>query len=318
MGLSPEILSIYIIDIVFLVFATIAFYLSLKIVQKYDRNANTQEQYKLEKQSYLAATIIKFILFIKIPMFIFFVFTLDKLSNILVGAMCAAGVVNATEYGTPLLILKMLNLYLFAFWITLNTQDMKSEDQHYFKTKFMLFIFAFILLVIEITTEIVMFSSIDINSVVDCCGVIFSVTDTTYISEILAQTELLVMSLYFLFIMIGIVYVLKRRVLFGVFNLLFLIVAILSLISFFGTYIYQLPTHHCPFCMLQRDYSYIGYFLYIFLFYGTYYGVSITFIEYEKKELQRRYLLSMIFNTLYLICVSYFPLNYYLTNGVWL
>lgn len=61
MSLTPETLTIYILDILFLVFASIAFYLSVKIVLGYDRNKNTPLQYDLEKKSYLASTIIKFI-----------------------------------------------------------------------------------------------------------------------------------------------------------------------------------------------------------------------------------------------------------------
>lgn len=314
---TPEILTIYILDVLFLCFATIAFYFSLKITLNYDRNQNTSLQYELEKKSYLASIIIKFILFIKIPMFVFFVFTLDKLSNILVGAMCAAGVVNATEYGVPLLILKMLNLYIFAFWITLNSEDMKTEEQKYFKVKFFLFLLAFFFLVTEIIAEILMFSSIDINSVVDCCGAIFSVTDTTYISEVLAKEKLLTTLFYANFVFLLIAYFKKQKVLYGIFSLSFLIISLLSLISFFGTYIYELPTHHCPFCMLQKDYMYIGYLIYIFLFYGTFYGISLSFLEYEEKELQRRFFLSLWLNLAYVVVVSIYPLYYYLSNGVW-
>ncbi len=318
MNLMPEILTIYILDFLFLVFASIAFYYSVKISLSYDQNSSTQQQYDLEKKSYLTATIIKYILFIKIIMFVFFVFTLDKLSNILVGAMCAAGVVNASEYGISLLILKMLNLYLFGLWITLNSQDMKSVEQKYFKTKFLLFTLVYILLLIEIFAEIMMFTDMDIHSVVDCCGVIFSVTDTTYISEVLSKDKLLMGLFYTTYIILIVVYILKNRIFFGVLNLVYLIISLLSLIAFFGTYIYQLPTHHCPFCILQKDYYYIGYLLYIFLFYGTFYGLSLAFLDYEKEEKFKRFKLSMIFNTLYLGVVSIYIFSYYLNNGVWL
>ncbi len=36
-----------------------------------------------------------------------------------------------------------------------------------------------------------------------------------------------------------------------------------SLVSFIGVYVYELPTHHCPFCLLQREYGYLGYALYL-------------------------------------------------------
>lgn len=316
MSLTPEILTIYILDIVFLFFATLAFYLSIKITLKFDREQNTQEQYQLQKQSYLAATIIKFIFFIKVPLFVFFVFTLDKISDSLVGAMCAAGVVNATEYGVPLLILKMINLYIFAFWLTLNDEDMKTQTQKYFSIKFWFFIFAFVLLLIEIVSEYLMFSNIDINSVVDCCGVIFSVTDATYISEILSKEKELTLVFYALYVVLLIGYTLKKRYLFGVGSLLFAVIAVLSLISFFGTYIYELPTHHCPFCILQKEYGYIGYFLYIFLFFGTFYGISVAPLEYSSQELQRRYKMAMLFISLYVAIVSYYVLSYYFKNGV--
>ncbi|MFT7859909.1 MAG: hypothetical protein ABXS93_03125 [Sulfurimonas sp.] len=318
MNLTPEILTIYILDVVFLVFASIAFYLSLKISLQYDPDSNTQLQYDLEKKSYLTSTIIKFILFVKIVVFVFFVFTLDKLSNILVGAMCAAGVVNATEYGTPLLILKMLNLYLFAFWLSLHGEDMKDENQRYFRLKFILFLVAFVLLLVEIVTEIVMFSSIDIESVVDCCGVIFSVNEATYISELMADKFLLTVLFYGNFVLMIGFYLLKQKVVFGLLNLTFVIVALLSLISFFGTYIYELPTHHCPFCLLQKEYGYIGYILYIFLFYGTFYGISLAFLAFDKQERKRRFILSLAFNTIYFLLVSYYPVSYYFKNGVWL
>ena len=50
--------------------------------------------------------------------------------------------------------------------------------------------------------------------------------------------------------------------------------AIASIISFISPYFYALPTHHCPFCILQRDNGYIGYPLYISLLGGTLSGMG--------------------------------------------
>jgi len=127
MILTPEVLTIFILNAIFAIFATIAFVLSVKIVLKWDINATTQTQYTLEKYSYLSATIIKYIYAIKVPLFLFFIFTLDKISAVLTGAMCGAGVVDATDYGNYLFILKVINLYLFAYWIVLHNEDIKDE-----------------------------------------------------------------------------------------------------------------------------------------------------------------------------------------------
>jgi len=315
--LTPEIITLDILNILFLFFGTVAFYESDKILLFYDTNATTPLQYKLEKESYLVATIIKFIFYIKIPLFIFFIFTLDKISTILPGAMCAAGVVNATEHGTALLILKILNLYLFGFWIVLNQQDVRSYEHKYIKLKFFAFVFAYLLLVIEIVSQLVMFLSIDIKSVVDCCGAIFSTTNGTYMAQILAIKPLYMLSMFYGFFMLIIFsYLIKNRYLFSFFNLLFLIVSLTSLISFFGTYIYELPSHHCPFCLLQKDYNYIGYLLYVLLFLGTFYGIVIGLITFKANELRKKIRVSILFDFMYVVIVSYYPVSYYLKNGV--
>jgi len=89
-----------------------------------------------------------------------------------------------------------------------------------------------------------------------------------------------------------------------------------SLIAFFGTYIYELPTHHCPFCFLQKDYYYVGYLIYILLFSGTFYGVAVGFVQSKGNE--KNYKISMIFITLYVVLVSLYPVFYFIKNGVWL
>ena len=53
-----------------------------------------------------------------------------------------------------------------------------------------------------------------------------------------------------------------------------LIVSFASILSFISPYFYELPTHHCPFCILQREYGYIGYPLYIVLLGGAIQGMG--------------------------------------------
>ena len=319
MLLTPNILTIYILDALFFLFASIAFYKSILILKNYDASASTPTQYKLEKSTYLASTIIKYIFIIKIPLLIFFVFTLDKISHILTGAMCGAGVVNATVYGNYLLIIKIINLYLFAYWIVLNREDLEDEQQPYVKLKFSLFIFAYGMLMIEMLLEILMFSSIDLKSVVDCCGVIYSSSENSYMSMLLnMKTVYMLSAFYGVYFMIVLFYIVRNNILFMLSNLLFLFISLLSLISFFGTYIYELPTHHCPFCFLQREYYYVGYILYILLFIGTFYGAIVGLMKFQSEKVERYCKISLIFSSLYVIVVSYYPLSYYIKNGVWL
>ena len=317
MILTPEVLAILILDALFLFFSMVAFVLSVKIFLKWDMNATTQEQYSLEKQSYLSATIIKYIFVIKLPLFLFFVFTLDKISTLLTGAMCGAGVLDATDYGSYLLILKLVNLYIFGFWLTLHYLDIKSPNLPHTRLKFEFFILAFIFLVVEILLEVVMFGSIDIDRMVSCCGTLYSSSSTSAIGAIFSiDTTLLLGLFYGNFALILFFYIMKYRYLFALANLIFLVVALISLIQFFGTYIYELPTHHCPFCFLQSDYYYIGYLLYSLLFLGSFYGMRVGVLKMLGEYRDGR--LSIILSALYVVLVTAYPIVYFIRNGVWL
>jgi len=318
MMLVPEVLAILILNLIFAFFSLVAFVLAVRIFFKWDLNATTKLQYSLEKQSFLTATIIKYIFAIKLPLFLFFIFTLDNISDLLTGAMCAAGVVDATKYGTYLFILKIINIYLFGFWLVLHYLDIKSKELKYTKLKFGFFIVIFLLFLIEIILESVMFNSIDIDKMVSCCGTLYSSSATSYISNIfLIQTPILLSLFYGNFLLIIIFYYLRQKELFSLANLFFIIISIISLISYFGTYIYELPTHHCPFCFLQKDYYYVGYLIYTLLFVGTFNGLTVGFIH-DTIRIQKAYKLSLIFNLLFLLLVSSYPLIYYIKNGVWL
>ena len=319
MILSPEVLTIFILNLIFALFGTIAFYLSVKIYFGWDLESSSKKQYKLEKQSFLTATIIKYIFAIKVPLFLFFVFTIDKISNVLTGAMCGAGVIDATSYGIYLLILKIINLYLFAYWLVLHSQDMKDEKQRFTKVKFGFFSIIFLLFISELIIESLMFGAIDVDKMVSCCGTIYSATSSSYISTIFqVKSYILLGSFYGVFLLMILSYIFKNKYLYAFLNMLFIFSSLVSLIVFFGTYIYELPTHHCPFCLLQKDYYYIGYLLYTTLFLGTFYGLITGFLPSSKTIVKNNFNKSLFFNIIYVVIVSLYPIVYYFKNGVWL
>ncbi|MBS4069413.1 MAG: hypothetical protein WC279_01670 [Sulfurimonas sp.] len=313
MLLTPEVLTILILNGIFALFSIVAFVLSIRIFLRWNIDSTSELQYKLEKESFLASTIIKYIFTIKVPLFLFFIFALDKISNVITGAMCAAGVVDATNSGAYLIILKIINLYLFAHWLKLHNQDMTDKSQPYTKLKFGLFIGLFFLFMVEIVLEFIMFSSIEIDKMVSCCGSIYSSSSTSAISTLFTlDTSLLLSIFYGNYFLIVLFYFLKNRYIFTTLNIIFIPVSLISLILFFGTYIYELPSHHCPFCYLQSDYYYVGYLIYFLLFMGTFYGLVVSFV----KETKASYVISLLFNSLYVILLSLYIAVYYIKNGV--
>ena len=72
---------------------------------------------------------------------------------------------------------------------------------------------------------------------------------------------------------------------FSISSLASFFVSVAALVSFVSPYIYELPTHHCPFCILQREYSYIGYLLYASLLGGAIPGAAVgTLLPFRAVE----------------------------------
>ncbi len=319
MILIPEVISILILNSLFFIFATIAFFLSIKIAIHWDFNKSTKEQYRLEKESFLVSTIIKYIFILKISLFLFFIFTLDKISDLITGAMCASGVITATSYGVYLLAIKLFNIYIFGLWLSISYLDTKREDLPYTKIKFELFIVAYLFFIIELILMWLMFSSIDIDKIVSCCGTLFSSSAQSPIGDIIRIEPTILLTIFYITsLLLFIFYKHRIKYLLAVTNILFIIISIITLISFFGTYIYELPTHHCPFCFLQKDYYYIGYLIYTLLFIGSFNGLNSGVMEVLGEDASNSYRYSLIFNTLYIVLVTLYPISYYIKNGVWL
>jgi len=199
----------------------------------------------------------------------------------------------------------------------LNKEDIKYETQPYTRLKFAVFLFAYILLVIEIFLEYLMFYSIEPQELVDCCGVIFSSSSGSYLSYLLGLDFKIMLSVYYLlFIALVVSFYTKSRYIYSILNIFFIFTSLVTLIAFFGTYIYELPTHKCPFCFLQKDYSYIGYLIYLSLFIGTFNGIVISLVEVQEKELRSHFRVSLLFNTIYILIVTAYPILFYIKNGV--
>lgn len=320
MTLSPEIIAILILDGIFMIFATLALFLAIGIARKWDIENLSQSQYTLEKRALLVATIIKYIFICKLLLFMFFIFTADKLSSAITGAMCAAGVINAVSFGLWMFALKILNVYVFGVWLALDRADLKFPNLPLTKKKFFVFIFAYVLLFVEIIAEVSFFTSLDVERIVSCCGTLFSVASSSSFSLLFSLDNWLILSLFYgSFALLFLSALLKNPQLFIGTNIVFILISILSLILYFSTYVYELPTHKCPFCLLQKDYFFTGYPMYILLFLGTFWGISGSVLQLLKVQNEQKfYIRSLIISVMYTLYVSAYPIIFYLKNGVWL
>ncbi|MFA9372851.1 MAG: hypothetical protein ACERKK_01725, partial [Poseidonibacter sp.] len=241
--LSNEVIIFLFTQVILFILLIIAFYYSLTIINKWDYSKTTSTQYKLEKRSYLVILITSFVMLIKIFLMPYFAFTIDKLSNIIPGAMCAAGVISANDYGGPLFVLKLFIVFFIALWLIINKFDLKSKEYKYTKVKFIFFIFIFFLILIETIIDILYFTNISTKEPVLCCTVIFGTATTSSTIPFNLSITLLLVLFYLLYFLLIIANIQKQKFLNFITSMLFIYISYFAVTYFFSTYIYELPTH---------------------------------------------------------------------------
>ncbi|PLX69935.1 MAG: hypothetical protein C0603_03080 [Denitrovibrio sp.] len=317
--LIPEVFILLLTDTIFLLLMLYITPSVIQIIKGWDFNSQSSDQYNLEKRRLLISTIVRFTFILKIPLFLYYIYLNDKLSNVLTGAMCATGSINATVYGASLLYIKVTIIYLMYIWIVYYNSNNSFKDLPYIKTKYKLLSLIIILATVETILTYLNFNNIDPTAIVSCCSSIYSTT---------SENNSLIMSIkpfkaFYIFIMTSTLLIismlLKRPLWISIMSVLFFFTGIINLILFTSTYVYQLPSHKCPFCILQSDYGYIGYLFYISLFISTTSGISIYFYNKLQTNIPKyQMLVCLIFSIFFIFLSVFFPLKYYFINLVWL
>jgi len=315
--LSNEVIVYLLSETVLYFLLFIAFLATIGLLKRWNFDAFTTEQFALENRSYLVMTIIFFVMMLKVVLLPYFVYTIDNLSDLIPGAMCGAGVVKANEYGNPLLALKIIILFLSALWLSMNSIDLKEKNYPYLKLKSWFFVLIFFLLSTEYLLDILYFTHIETTNPVSCCSVIFGQTGGANGLPFGLDIPKLLILFYLLFALVVLTTVSELAVMSIIASLLFGVIAYYAVVYFFGTYIYELPTHLCPFCMLQDHYFYVGYLLWGLLLLGLFLSIDAaimqSFFKQPAKSLKR---ISLLLLSLFVLLCSAYVAVYYLKNGV--
>jgi len=295
----------------------VAFVVTLKVLVKWDFESFTPFQFALERQSYLVSTIILFVFILKFILVAYFIFSIDTLASLLPGAMCGAGVIKANDYGSYLLILKFFILFLLTLWLYVHFYDMRTKNHQWFKHKSWLFGLIFLFIVLELALNYAYFTNIDTHMPVSCCAALFGQLEGANPLPFGLSVPLLLVLFYLLYTLLILTLQSGYTILYVIANILFVFIAYYAVVYFFGTYIYQLPTHKCPFCMLQPEYYYVGYLLWGSLFMGSYIGLSdaVSMMWLGKKEMRSQKLVVVLLSIFVLLCTAYVS-GYYIRNGV--
>jgi hypothetical protein len=208
--------------------------------------------------------------------------------------MCAVGSLNANPVGWYVLWMKIVIFFPAATWLALNYFDQRAEDFPLVKIKYFFLLLITPLIGLDLYFQIQYFLGLHPEYITSCCGALFS-SESSSIAGSLAGLPVKKMIWIFYSCLVlycvfcALCFFSKAaffRYLVSISALAFFLVAMASIVSFISIYIYELPSHHCPFDILQRGYNYIGYPIYITLFSGVLFGflpgVFQTLKRYEN------------------------------------
>jgi hypothetical protein len=278
---NPAILSLTTASLLTSLMLLYAGYHGLRMLARWDLNSGSELQLSLERRTYLISVIVSYVLVFQIISLFLYIFTADNIHNQFVGAMCAAGSLSANSYGYPTLIVKIINCLLAGIWLILNHADRYGYDYPLVRIKYGLLTFLVPLVLLEAVLQFAYFSMLKADVITSCCGSLFSTDKKGIASELAGLPHNLMIPLFYLAIIVtfisAVVFYFREKggYLLAVSSGLTFVIALASIISFISLYYYELPTHHCPFCILQKEYGNIGYLHYATLLCGAVTGVGV-------------------------------------------
>ncbi|MDD1616357.1 MAG: hypothetical protein CG439_1489 [Methylococcaceae bacterium NSP1-2] len=249
-----------------------AFY-GTQILKHWNIASGEELQLILERKTYLISTLLSYVFGLQLLSLFLFIFTADSLRTLFVGAMCAAGTLNVNSFGYPTLVLKIVNFIFAGLWLVLNHADNQGYDYPLIKKKYLLLVIIAPFIVVETLLESAYFLGMEADVITSCCGSLFSSEKKSGLGSEIASLPAIPMLWTFYVAMLitlsnGVYFYCKAKLgyLYALLSLLMFVIALFAIVSVISIYIYELPTHHCPFCIIMEEYSYIGYLLYVLLF----------------------------------------------------
>lgn len=280
MILNPAALALLLMALLVAGMGLYAGYYGMRILGRWDQASGSEGQLELERRTYLISTIRSYILSFELMSLFLFIYAADDLHTLFTGAMCAAGTLAVNSFGYPTLLLKIVNFLLAGVWLIVNYVDNKGYDYPLIKVKYELLNVVVPLLALESVLLFAYFAGVKPDIITSCCGSLFSHESTSFSGDLASLPHLPMQIAFFsgmaLTAVSGLYFSIKGRAgyLFSAAATVTFLIAAASVLSFICLYFYELPTHHCPFCLLQKEYGYVGYILYATLFGGAVAGIG--------------------------------------------
>ncbi len=280
MILHPGILALLTGTGIVLLLCLYASVTGVRILLRWDRSSSSELQYNLELRTVLVSTLVRYALAFEILSGLLFIYTVDDLHPLFVGAMCATGSLNANPVGWNALLVKLAIWFAAALWLVLNRFDEQAEDFPLVRAKYALLPLVTYLVGLDCYYQLSYFLGLQPEVITSCCGALFTASGGGLAGDLAGLPAKPAMIAFYsgagvlLALLVACLVSTSGwlRLLLTLAAAAFLPLSLAAIISFVSLYIYQMPSHHCPFDLFQGHYHFIGYPLYLSLFAAVLYG----------------------------------------------
>ncbi|KJR41090.1 hypothetical protein MCHI_003006 [Candidatus Magnetoovum chiemensis] len=327
MILHPGVLALSVGAVIAVLMTLYASLTGFRVIRYWDYSNSSQYQLELERKTYLISTVMNYVMAFETLSLFLFVYTLDSIHDLFIGAMCATGSLNANPIGWYALYTKITVFFLCALFIAVNYIDQKAEDYPLVKHKYKMLLFLtapFIFL--DAYLQFKYFLGLEPEIISSCCGSLFGGGENKVASSIASAPIKATMIVFYgssliFTVCLVLSLILTKRVfvkkyILATIAIAFLLISIVSIISFISIYYYEIPTHHCPFDILQGYYHFVGYAIYGTLFGAVIFALLASLIEKYKKlpslkiiveRLQRKYIVISLVSLLFFVAICSWP-----------
>jgi len=278
MILSPAVLVLVCCSLVVCALALLATGAGLAATAGWRPESGDARQLVRERRAFLAETTLAAVLAGQMVSLFLFVATAERLHPLLTGAMCAAGTLNASRFGYPTLALQVGVFVLCGLWLLVHRASPSAASTGLVRAKHLSLLPLALLLVAENGAQLRFFADLDPAIITSCCATVFAegAAEARGLGAHLASLPAGATRTVFVAVLVPTAVAgwwgARRRgstVPFGLLALLLGAVAVAAVVAWIAPSYYQLPSHHCPFCLLSDEYGRVGYALYLALAVGV-------------------------------------------------
>jgi hypothetical protein len=263
---------------------------AITILSRWDLASGSSLQLELERRTVLLSALVRLVLLFQLASVFLYVYTADSLAPLFTGAMCAAGTLKASGFGYPVLLLKLLNFLLAGLWLAVDHLDARAPDFPLVRPKYAFLLALTPAFAVEAALQAAYFADLRPEVITSCCGSLFGRGGRGLAASLSGLPPVPTAAAAAAVLGVAVVGALVVRATgrgawaVGAASALAVPVSLAAVIAVISPYVYALPTHHCPFCLLQREYHFVGYALYATILGGGLAGMATAVAGWARAR----------------------------------